>query len=131
MSAGQIGLNEIQLGIGLPSIVVEPLRVRVPPTSHGVIALEGRTFAPADALRLGLVDEVVDADRLIPRALEIASARAVAPIAYAQIKRALLAPTLTACDRRRETDRETWLETWFSEHGQTTLRAAIDRITRR
>ncbi|NVB76828.1 MAG: enoyl-CoA hydratase/isomerase family protein [Kofleriaceae bacterium] len=131
MSAGKIGLNEIQLGIGLPSIVIEPLRIRVPPTSHGIIALEGRTFAPDEAARIGLVDEVVDAERLIPRALELAASRAVAPLAYAQIKRALLAPTLTACDRRRETDRETWLETWFSEHAQKTLRAAVARITKR
>ena len=75
--------------------------------------------------------EVVAGERLIPRALEIAASRSVAPIAYAQIKRALLAPVLTACDRRRETDRETWLESWFSEHAQTTLRAAVERITRR
>jgi enoyl-CoA hydratase len=133
MAAGsaKIGLNEIQLGIGLPSIVIEPLRIRVPPTSHGVVALEGRTFSPDEALRVGLVDEVVDAERLLPRALELAASRAVAPLAYAQIKRALLAPTLTACDRRRETDRETWLETWFSEHAQKTLRAAVARITKR
>lgn len=127
----QIGLNEIQLGIGLPAIVVEPLRVRVAPHLHGIVALEGRTFAPAEALRLGLVDEVVASERLIPRALEIAASRSVAPLAYAQIKRALLAPVLTACDRRRETDRETWLESWFSEHAQTTLRAAVERITKR
>lgn len=133
MAAGsaRVGLDEIQLGIGLPSIVVEPLRIRVPPTSHGIVALEGRTFAPDEALRVGLVDEVVDAEHLIPRALEVAASRAVAPLAYAQIKRALLAPTLTACDRRRETDRETWLETWFSEHAQKTLRAAVARITKR
>ncbi len=133
MAAGpaQIGLDEIQLGIGLPSIVIEPLRVRVAPALHGIVALEGRTFLPDDALRIGLVDEVVAGDRLIARALEIAASRAVAPIAYAQIKRALLAPVLTACDRRRESDRETWLESWFSDHAQKTLRAAVDRITRR
>ena len=121
MAAGsaKIGLTEIQLGIGLPSILVEPLRIRVPPTSLGPVALEGRVFTPDEAVRISLIDEVVDAERLIARALEIASARATAPHAYAQIKRALLAPTLTACDRRREIDRETWLETWFSDQRAT------------
>lgn len=133
MAAGsaKIGLSEIQLGIGLPSIVVEPLRIRLPPTSIGPVALEGRVFTPDEALRLSLVDEIVDAERLIPRALEIATARTTAPLAYAQIKRALLAPTLTACDRRRETDREAWIETWFSDHAQRTLRAAVERIAKR
>src|SRR5262249_35642165 len=48
MAAGtaQIGLNEVQLGIGLPAIVVEPLRARVSPAALGAIALEGRLFSP-------------------------------------------------------------------------------------
>ena len=131
MSAGTIALNEVQLGIGLPSIVIEPLRIRVPPSSWGAIALEGRTFTPVEAMRLGLVDEVVEPAALEARALELATSRAAAPIAYAQIKRALLAPTLRDWEKRHEEMREVWLDTWFSEHAQRTLRATVERITKR
>ncbi|HSD88043.1 MAG TPA: enoyl-CoA hydratase/isomerase family protein, partial [Kofleriaceae bacterium] len=114
MAAGNIGLTEAQLGIGLPSIVVEPLRMRVPASSLGPIALEGRLFAPKEALRVGLVDEVVDPSKLESRALELATRRAAAPLAYAQIKAALLAPVLQMWSRRHETERDAWLDTWFS-----------------
>src|SRR5947208_1017556 len=59
-----IGLNEVRLGIGLPSSVIEPLRLVVPASSLLPLALEGTLVSPADALRLGLVDEVVPADQL-------------------------------------------------------------------
>ena len=128
---GHIGLNEVVLGIGLPAIVVELLRARRPPASVGAIALEGRLFSPDDALRVQLVDEVVSAAELVPRSLELAASRARAPAAYAQIKQALIAPVLAACDDRRAIDRDAWLETWFSPHAQRTLRATVDRITKR
>jgi enoyl-CoA hydratase len=130
MSAGNIGLTEAQLGVGLPSIVIEALRIRVPATSLGAIALEGRLFAPKEALRVGLVDEVVDPAKL-DRALELAAKRAAAPLAYAQIKRALLAPLLQMWDRKHETERDAWLDTWFSEYARKTLRAAVDRISKK
>ena len=131
MSGGQIGLNEIQLGIGLPSIVIEPLKVRLSPHVWTPVALEGRVMDPAEALRLGLVDEVLAPDALAARTLELATARAVAPIAYAQIKRGLLAPVLREWEKRHETTREAWIDGWFSDHAQRTLRATVDRITKR
>ena len=47
----RIGLNETQLGIGLPTSVLEPLKLAVPPASLVPIAYEGRLFAPEEALR--------------------------------------------------------------------------------
>jgi enoyl-CoA hydratase len=131
MSAGNIALNEIQLGIGLPSIVVEPLRAKLGAHAWGPIALEGRVMDPAEAKRVGLVDEVVEPGALATRALEIATARATAPLAYAQIKRELVVPVLREWDRRHEDSREAWLDTWYSDVAQRTLKATVERITKR
>src|SRR5215468_8739454 len=49
----KIGLSEVQLGIGLPSSVLESLRFQVPPSSLVPIALEGTLFTPEEAKRLG------------------------------------------------------------------------------
>jgi enoyl-CoA hydratase len=130
MSAGMIGLNEIQLGIGLPTIVVEPVRLKMP-HAWGPLALEGRVMEPAEALRIGLVDEVVDPAALDARMLEIATSRAAAPLAYMQIKKAFIAPALREWERRHEDAREAWLDTWFSDHAQRTLKATVERITKR
>lgn len=128
----RIGLNEVQLGIGLPAAVVEPLRARVPSSSLATIALEGRLLAPAEALRLGLVDEVVPAAQLEVRAIGRAEAMSGAPRpAFAQVKAALVRPIVEAITRTSEEERERWLDTWFSLPARLLLREAVERIAGR
>jgi len=128
---GRIGLNEVQLGVGLPAAVLEPLRARLPATSLTAVALEGKLFAPAEALRIGLVDAVVPPELLLDRAIDRAAALAVAPRpAYAQVKAALLRPVLEAIDRTDEVERERWLDTWYSLPARLLLREVVDRITK-
>jgi len=127
----RIGLNETQLGIGLPSIVVESLRAAVPPASIGPIAIEGRLMSPADALGLGLVHEVVPAGELLARATAKATAYAALPTAaVAHVKHAIRAPSLEAVARTADGDATRWLETWFSPEAQSRLRAAVARLSR-
>jgi Delta3-Delta2-enoyl-CoA isomerase len=125
----RIGLNETQLGIGLPAIVLEPLRAQVPPTSLVPIALEGRLFPPAEAVEFGLVDEVAPAADLVARAEHRARALAEIPaVAASQVKRALRAPVLEAVLRTQELETIRWLDTWFSEAARTRLRAAVEKL---
>ena len=131
MSGGRIGLNEVPLGLGLPASVVEPLRIRVSPRVLVEIALEGKLFEPAEAKRVGLVDDIEEPAALLERAVARATTLGGSPLAYAMVKRALLEPVLEAIDRRQLADREAWLDTWFSDHAQRTLRAAVERITKR
>lgn len=69
----RIGLNEAQLGLGLPSVVTETLRSQVPAWALRPIALEGRLFAPHEARGLELVNEVVPEREL----LELADRKSV------------------------------------------------------
>jgi enoyl-CoA hydratase len=127
----RIGLNETQLGISMPSIVVEALRIAVPAASLSPIALEGRLMSPADALGLGLVHEIAAADELLAQATAKARAYAALPAAaIAHVKHALRAPSLEAIARRAEGDVARWLETWFSHDAQARLRAAVARLSR-
>jgi enoyl-CoA hydratase/carnithine racemase len=127
----KIGLSEVQLSIGLPSIVVEPLRARVPVASLVPIALEGTLFDPAGALRVGLVDELAAPDALLDRAKTRARAMTSAgAAAYAQVKAALLRPVLAAFERHDPLERDAWLDTWFSADAQAKLRAAVARLAR-
>jgi enoyl-CoA hydratase len=125
----RIGLNEAQLGIGLPSIVIESLRAAVPPASLGPIAIEGTLFDPAAAHASGLVHELVPAGELIARATAKAQAyAALPPAAVAQVKHALRAPVLEAVARRADAETTRWLETWFSHDAQSRLRAVVARL---
>jgi enoyl-CoA hydratase len=127
----RIGLNEVRLGIGLPSIVVEPLRLRVGGPAFTRIALDGELVDGARAVELGLATAHAARDAVLGAAIERAAALGRAPLAYAQIKHAVLRPVLAAIAANDAADRERWLDTWFSPLGQTTLRAAADRIARR
>jgi enoyl-CoA hydratase len=125
----RIGLNETQLGIGLPAIVIEALRAAVPPASIVPIALDGTLFSPAQAPGLGLVHELAPAAELEARATARAQAFAARPAAaVAQVKRALRAASLEAVARTAEQEVTRWLDTWFSPEAQARLRAAVARL---
>lgn len=125
----RVGLNEAQLGIGLPAIVIEPLRAQVPPASIIPIALEGRLFSPLDARDVGLVHELVPAGELLARAIAQAEALAANPSeAVGQIKRALRAPVIEAVARTAGAETERWLDSWFAAEAQARLRAAVDKL---
>jgi enoyl-CoA hydratase/carnithine racemase len=125
----KIGVNEVVLGIGLPAVVVESLRLFLPPSSLMQVALEGGLFEPREALALGLVDEVVPADRLLTRACERARELAKVPTAaYAQVKLAWRRPAVEAIARSDDALAEQWLDTWYSSEAQARLRAVVERL---
>jgi Delta3-Delta2-enoyl-CoA isomerase len=125
----RIGLNETQLGLGLPSIILESLRAGVPPASLVPIALEGTLFAPGAALAVGLVHELAPASELIARATAKAAAfAALPPAGVAQVKRALRAPSLEYLARTADADTTRWLETWFSAPAQARMRAVVAKL---
>lgn len=120
-----IGLKEVALGIGLPSGVIEPLRARVPARSLAPIALAAELFTPEEALGLELIDDICPADDLEASAITRAESLTGPPIAYAQVKAALLDPTLDAISARNDAVMETWLDSWFSPDGQRLVRATV------
>lgn len=125
----RIGLNETQLGIGMPAIVIESLRLAVPPASLVPIAFEGTLFAPDQALEIGLVHELAPEADLLARATAQAQSFAERPQpAVAQVKRALRAPALETIARIADQETARWLDTWFSPEAQARLRAAVAKL---
>jgi Delta3-Delta2-enoyl-CoA isomerase len=86
----RIGLNETQLGIGLPAVVLETLRSQVPGPSLSALALEGRLVSPREALHLGLLHEVVPEAELLSRAAEESEAEKWLDTWFAEESRARL-----------------------------------------
>lgn len=127
---GRIGLNEVALGIGLPTSVIAPLRVRVPARSLGPIALAGELFLPEEALALELVDDVVPAEDLEVQAVERAQALAGPAAASAQVKAALIRPVLAELREHSDAELEHWLDTWFSPDGRALVTAAVAAMSR-
>ena len=128
----RIGLNEVQLGIGLPAVVLEALRAQVPAASLLPIALEGRLFSPEEAVSVGLLHEVVPADRLEQRAVARAMELGALPgAAYASVKHGLRAPVAQRVRDLAGQDAARWAETWSGEEARERRRRAIERLSRK
>lgn len=126
-AGAKIGLSEAQLGIGLPSVVTEALRLVVPPAALPALALEGRLVTPAEALAFGLVDAVAPADQVVPQALARARTLGAQPRpATGHIKTQLRRGAREAI--ARESGFEGWLDSWFSAPAQRLLSEAVARL---
>jgi len=64
----RLHLNEVAIGLTLPTWAIMLAQAAIPSRWHTEAILHARAYAPAEALERGLVDEVVSADRLLERA---------------------------------------------------------------
>lgn len=125
----RIGLNETQLGIGLPSAVVETLRWQVPGSSLAAIALLGRLFSPREALQVRLLHEVVPEGDLLHASLQRASSLAALPPAGVRmVKQSLRRPVAAAARAGEAAEADRWLDTWFAAESQQRLRETVARL---
>jgi enoyl-CoA hydratase len=128
----QIGLNEVQVGIPFPGVPFEIAHHALSPERLREVMLTGALYTPEEARARGLVDEIVEGDALLTRA--IAVARAIAPDsldAYATIKAHLLAPTLSRiAENRARIDRD-FLDVWFSEPARRQMNEVRERLLAR
>lgn len=65
--------NEVAIGLTLPNSADTMLRHRLTPAAHQRAALLAFSFTPTEAREAGFLDEVVGAERLRPRAAQIAA----------------------------------------------------------
>lgn len=91
----RFSLNEVRIGIPMPSIYVEIIRYALGDRVCDELCLGAREYGVPEAAERGLFDEVVSPEKLLPRASEVAGD--VLPDtfrAYAQTKTNLHAPTM-------------------------------------
>jgi enoyl-CoA hydratase len=125
----RIGLNEAQLGLGLPPIVIEPFRAQVPATSFARVALAGELFSPREALQLGLVHDLACEGEVVAKAVFRARALANLPRAgLVHIKAALKRPVVAAIRADADAEAERWLDTWYAPETRELLRAAVAKL---
>lgn len=125
MSAGTIGLGELRVGVPFPAAALEIVRFAIGAKHLQEILYLADAYAPEDALRRHLVDEVVEPDRLEARALEMAARLAAIPAAsFTHTKRALRRDALASIARHApEADAEA-IAIWSSDE----LHARIDEF---
>jgi enoyl-CoA hydratase len=89
-SAGCYGLTEVKVGVPYPQAAIGVVAAELAPHAARVLALGNELIDAAECVRLGVFDEVLDPDAVLPRALELAARLAAfPPDTYARTKREL------------------------------------------
>ena len=76
---GRIGVSELLVGVPFPAIALEIIRFASSYQHFQRIIYYGETFSPEEALQLGLIDEIVEPEDLLNRAITIAEQLASIP----------------------------------------------------
>jgi enoyl-CoA hydratase len=99
VDTAQFSLNEVPIGIPMPSVYIEMMRHAIGPMATSLLTLSGIVIDSAEAHRLGLVHECCSTD-LVTKAMEWAQKTPMdCREAYAYSKVALLAPVLENIER--------------------------------
>jgi enoyl-CoA hydratase len=92
---GRIGIPELLVGVPFPVVPIEIMRFIAPPQHFQTLVYRGAALAADAALQQGLVDAVVDPERLLDEAVAVAEALAALPSeAFAVTKAQLREPAL-------------------------------------
>lgn len=123
----RIGLNEVQVGLGLPRPIHAALEFAVGARQAALLGMQGALLSMDDALKVGMVDELVEVQDVIPRALEFAEELLSLPpeaMNYTRLaaKPAILTRPSDAAEVRALTD------AWFSEETQATMQALVESL---
>jgi enoyl-CoA hydratase len=98
--SGRIGVPELLVGVAFPAVAMEIMRCAAAPQHFEEAIFGAGTYAPADALVRGLVNEIVEPAELIDRAVAAATAlAALPPAAFALSKRQTRQPSLERLER--------------------------------
>jgi enoyl-CoA hydratase/carnithine racemase len=112
MAAGAfgIGLNEVQVGL-FPGLRIFRVYARLIGEARAADLLgRGAMVAPDEARTIGLVDEVLPAAQVLPRALAFAAElAALPPLAYRRTRALVRQPLVDLLDLPEPIDLQTWI----------------------
>ncbi|MGD9842668.1 MAG: enoyl-CoA hydratase/isomerase family protein [Steroidobacteraceae bacterium] len=126
MTAGnyKIGLNEVAVGLCPGKIAYQSFRRLVGARYADQLVVRGEFIDPAEALRIGLVEQVVAAEQVIPAAIAYAQAFvALPPQAMLETRRIARHDLVLLCEEAMRDDSELLHKRWFDDEAQQGLHA--------
>ncbi len=124
---GKFGLNESQLGLSVPPSLVEMCRYTLSRPLLEKLMYGGQVYPAFKAYDMGVLDELVETDRLLQDSAEAVRRWTTSVTAFAEIKSRLKAPTLDAMAAAHLED-ESWVKCWFRPDAQRRIRDVVDRL---
>lgn len=127
---GRIGVPELLVGVPFPALALEIVRFGFAPHVEEMV-YSGKTILPEEALERGLVDEIVEPDQLLDRAVAAAADFGSRPRdAFRLTKRQLRSPYVDRAKELAAADREA-VELWSAPSTHQHIRAYLERTVGR
>lgn len=133
MARGPYKLGLMEIDLGLPAFlgVVEMFRYLFGGRTAERMLMGGTVYSPEKALEIGLVDELIEREKLVERACEVAALYGAKPSqGYRRLKRYLRGDTEVRMRELDEAHYDELLDQWFSADTQALLKAQVERLTR-
>lgn len=124
----KVGVNEVQVGIALPPVILSALRRQVGARQAEQLAVTGVLISSQEGLNVGLLDELVAADRVVSRAVEWCQALLALPAEAMAVTRWNARADLAGLFDNLESELETVTEAWWRPQTQQALRALVERL---
>ncbi len=128
----RIGLNEVQVGLSLPRVIHTALVRVVGERQAERLGVGGLLVSAGEALRIGLVDELVPVEGVVERALErCRDLLQLPPRAMATTRAQSRAGLVAAFDRQQNETYERFVDDWFGAETQGAMRALVARLQKK
>jgi len=125
----KLGLNEVQVGIPLPPVLLAGLRRLVGPRVADQMAARGSLVSPEQALVCGLVDEITPAEQVVSRAVEwCKEGLSLPPVAMLTTRREARSDMVAIFEKDLSTELEDVIAKWWSEETQGVLGSLARRL---
>ncbi len=126
----RIGLNEVQVGLVVPEIIQAAMRRLLGSHRAERLMVAGAMIEAEDAHSVGLVDELIDTELVVGRAIGwLQDLLKLPPEAMSETRRLARADLHAHFDRNTSTPgNDEFAERWFSEESQTVLGAMVAKL---
>lgn len=128
----KIGLNEVQVGLPIPAPIYGACAHVVGARLAERMCTTAALMSAEEAHRIGLVDELVPASMVVPRALAwCEKLLELPPTALRKTRSLARAPLRAPFADLDEIAQERFLDDWFSLETQTALKALANRLSKK
>jgi len=125
----KIGLNEVQVGLSVPECIQATLRRLVGAYRTERLLVAGTMLDPLQAQSIGFVDELIEPERVVPRALDwLRDLLRFPPLAMRETRRLARADLAAVFAEPDQLPLEDFLDGWFAPEAQTVLKALVARL---
>ena len=125
----KIGLNEVQVGLSLPEVIHTAAARVIGVRQAERLGVAGMLVPAGEALRIGLVDELVPVEAVVERALALSrDLLKLPPRAMANTRALCRRDLVDAFSHQEERTYERFVDDWFGPETQGAMRALVERL---